>query len=111
MVKATKLKHAILSAAAALICLLLAFGLLNGTFAVRAADEEESFTDYPTTAVSVTNSQFTDEGSGSPASPSNWTATGQSGHFGQRHRRSRPRRLQKQLRGLQTRHLSRVFGR
>ena len=68
MVKATKLKHAILSAAAALICLLLAFGLLNGTFAVRAADEEESFTDYPTTAVSVTNSQFTDEGSGSPGS-------------------------------------------
>lgn len=79
MVKATKLKHAILSAAAALICLLLAFGLLNGTFAVRAADEEESFTDYPTTAVSVTNSQFTDEGSGSPASPSNWTATGRAG--------------------------------
>lgn len=80
MVKATKFKRLTLCVTSAVICFLLAFGFLNGISAARAADDSDPFTDYPNTAVSVSNSQFSDKGSGSPASPSNWTADGNAGN-------------------------------
>lgn len=77
MVLTAKLKRSFLVSAVASLCIALAIACMNGLFVAKA--ETSTFTDYPSTPVTVTNSQFSDTGSGSPASPTGWTSEGNAG--------------------------------